>query len=71
MTKKRENLKAALNETGIVGMKYLKRFRKVLEPLNSVGWHHNRKLFFDDYVALLLLYHLNPAESVPKNWTTG
>ncbi len=61
MTKKRENLKAALNETGIVGMKYLKRFRKVLEPLNSVGWHHNRKLFFDDYVALLLLYHLNPA----------
>jgi hypothetical protein len=45
-------------------MKYFKRLMPVLEKLHDHGCEgdraHNRKLHFDEYIALILLYFFNP-----------
>ena len=50
----------APTERDIVGLKYLRAFEEVLEPLGKLPVHGNRDLRFDQYVALLLLHFFNP-----------
>ena len=42
------------------GMKYLRQFFHILEPLRHIPVHGNREFFFDQYVALLLMHFYNP-----------
>jgi hypothetical protein len=44
----------------LVGWTYLQRVRELLRALHSHKAVQNRKLFYDDYVALLLLSYYNP-----------
>ncbi len=54
----------ALVEKDVQGLKYFKILRPLLERLHTAGTQRdragNRKLFFDNYGALLLLYFFNP-----------
>ncbi len=42
------------------GFKYLKNIFPLLQRYREVGKHHNRKLHFDQYLALIILYFFNP-----------
>ena len=53
-------LKEPLQPGRIQGLKYLRAFWDVLEPLRQIPVHGNRQLFMDQYVSLLLLYFFNP-----------
>ena len=44
----------------IQGLKYLRAFWDVLEPLRGIPSHGNRQFFMDQYVSLLLLHFFNP-----------
>jgi Transposase DDE domain len=54
----------ALAEKDVQGLKYFKLLRPLLERLHAAGTQRdragNRKLFFDNYGALILLYFFNP-----------
>jgi hypothetical protein len=54
----------ALTEKDVQGLKYFKLLRPLLDRLHDAGTQRdragNRKLFFDNYGALLLLYFFNP-----------
>lgn len=56
--------RAAVAERDLQGFKYFKLLLPLLERLQSVGTArdkaHNRRLFFDGYACLVLLYFLNP-----------
>jgi hypothetical protein len=52
--------KEALKPKDIKGLKYLRAFWDVLEPLRDITVHGNREFFMDQYVALLLLHFFNP-----------
>jgi len=39
---------------------YFKVLSPILQRLHSEKDHHNRKLYFDQYIALFLLYFFNP-----------
>lgn len=53
-----------LKDTDVQGLKYFARLLPLLEQLHDVGCERdtagNRKLFFDDYAKLVLLYLWNP-----------
>jgi hypothetical protein len=53
-----------LVEKDVQGLKYFKLLRPLLKRLRGAGTHNdracNRKLFFDDYGAMILLYFFNP-----------
>ena len=49
-----------LTEGHVVGLRLLKRVRKLLGALRGSGDHFNRKLHFDEYAALVILYFFNP-----------
>jgi len=53
-----------LKKQDLKGLKYFKALRKALKRLHPVGTERdrarNRKLFYDDYVSLLLIYFFNP-----------
>jgi len=42
------------------GFKYFKVLSPMLQRLRSEKDHHNRKFYFDEYIALFLLYFFNP-----------
>ena len=42
------------------GFKYLKNLFPLLQRYHEVGKHHNRKLHFDQYLSLIILYFFNP-----------
>jgi len=50
----------APTERDIAGLKYLRAFGEVLDPLGELPVHGNRQFRFDHYVALLLLHFFNP-----------
>jgi hypothetical protein len=56
-----------VTEADVVGLKYFKKLLPVLAPLHDVGCESdragNRRLFFDQYCALILLYLFNPVVS--------
>lgn len=47
-------------ESALRGFKYFKVLSPILERLHSENTHHNRELYFDQYIALLLFYFFNP-----------
>src|SRR5260221_4481601 len=57
-------METALKDKDVQGLKYFLRLLPLLERLKNVGCERdtagNRKLFFDDYVKLVLLYMWNP-----------
>jgi len=56
--------KPKIEENQLQGFKYFKALGRILEPLHEVGSARdragNRKLYFDNYAGLLLLYFFNP-----------
>jgi hypothetical protein len=52
--------KPPIREEDIQGFKYLDSFFKTLTRLHDVKDHQNRKLHYDQYLALLLLYFFTP-----------
>jgi hypothetical protein len=46
--------------TSLVGWQYLRRLQDLLQTLHQHKAHPNRKLFYDQYVALLLFSYYNP-----------
>ena len=53
--------KEPIPESALQGFKYFKVLSPILRRLHSEKDHHNRKLYFDQYIALLLFYFFNPA----------
>ena len=47
-------------ESALQGFKYFKVLSPILQCLHSEKDHHNRKLYFDQYIALFLFYFFNP-----------
>jgi len=52
--------KPPIREEDIQGFKYLDSFFKILTRLHDVKDHQNRKLHYDQYLALMLLYFFTP-----------
>jgi hypothetical protein len=52
--------KKPITAKDIKGLKYLRAFFELLQPLADVLVHGNRRFFMDEYVALLLLHFFNP-----------
>jgi len=56
--------KPEIRERDLQGLKYFKALDDLLKPLRDVGTERdragNRKIFFDHYAGLLLLYFFNP-----------
>lgn len=52
--------KSPIPESVLRGFKYFKVLSPILERLHSENNHHNRELYFDQYIALLLFYYFNP-----------
>ena len=56
--------KPEIREEDLEGFKYFKVLKALLEKLRSVGTERdragNRKLFFDQYASMILLYFFNP-----------
>jgi Transposase DDE domain len=54
------NTKPHIKADTLRGFKYLNDLLPMLQRYHSVGQHHNRKLHFDQYLALIILYFFNP-----------
>ena len=54
------NKKPPIREEDIQGFKYLDAFFKTLSRFHDVKNHQNRKLHYDQYLALMLLYFFTP-----------
>ena len=52
--------KEPVQERDLKWFKKLHRFTLLLSRFHPVGAHHNRKLHYDQYIALQLLYFFNP-----------
>jgi hypothetical protein len=51
---------ARFRANDLAGLRYFRPLRRFLERLHAARPHPNRKLHFDEYVCLLLLYFFNP-----------
>jgi hypothetical protein len=49
-----------INADTLQGVKYLDNILPLLKRYQPVKPHHNRKLHFDQYLALILMYFFNP-----------
>lgn len=52
--------KDPIPESALRGFKYFKVLSRMFRHLHSEKDHHNRELYFDQYIALLLFYFFNP-----------
>ena len=52
--------KSPIPESALRGFKYFKVLSSILQRLHLEKDHHNRKLYFDQYIALFLFYFFNP-----------
>ena len=55
-----DNASKELNENTLKRLSLLKSFQPLLERLHSHADCHNRKLHYDQYISLILLYFFNP-----------
>ena len=51
---------ASFSGKDLTGLKFFKPLEKLLSRLHSEAAHPNRKLHYDGYISLLLLYFFNP-----------
>lgn len=58
--KKGRKPKDPISESALKGFKYFKVLSPILQRLHSEKDHHNRKLYFDQYITLFLIYFFNP-----------
>lgn len=58
--KGRKRQRDPIAESDLRGFKYFDVLLPLLQKLSSEKYHHNRELFFDQYIALLMLYFFNP-----------
>ena len=49
-----------INTNTLQGFKYLKNFLPLLERYHEIGNLKNRKLYFDQYLTMIILYFFNP-----------
>ena len=54
------NSQPHISADGLQGFKYFKNLFPLLQKYHSVLQHHNRKLYFDQYLTLILCYFFNP-----------
>jgi len=59
-SKKGRKKRQPIPESALQGFKYFKVLSHILQRLRSEKDHHNRKLYFDQYIALFLFYFFNP-----------
>lgn len=52
--------KEPICEKDVQGLKYINKFLPLFESFHHVNAHHNRELYFDQYITLILLYFFNP-----------
>ena len=52
--------KDLIREKDLQGLKYIEKFLPLFERFHHVNAHHNRELYFDQYITLILLYFFNP-----------
>jgi hypothetical protein len=52
--------KPEIGTNNLQGFKYLKKFLPLLERYHEIGNLKNRKLYFDQYLTLIILYFFNP-----------
>ena len=50
----------SIPESALRGFKYFKVLSPILQRLHSEKDHHNRRLYFDQYITLFLFYFFNP-----------
>jgi hypothetical protein len=60
VNKGKRHKKNPISESVLRGFKYFKVLSPILQSLHSEKSHHNRELYFDQYIALLLFYFFNP-----------
>ncbi len=60
VSKDKRHKKTPISESALRGFKYFKVLSPILERLHSENNHHNRELYFDRYIVLLLFYFFNP-----------
>jgi len=60
VNKGKRHKKNPIPESVLRGFKYFKVLSPILQRLHSEKSHHNRELYFDQYIALLLFYFFNP-----------
>lgn len=58
--KTKRHKREPIPESSLRGFKYFKVLTAILQRLRSEKAHHNRELYFDQYIALLLFYFFNP-----------
>jgi hypothetical protein len=58
--KTKRHKRKPIPESALGGFKYFKVLSRILQRLRSEKDHHNRKLYFDQYITLFLLYFFNP-----------
>jgi len=54
------SVKPHIAKNTLQGFKYLQNLFPLLQRYHEVEKHHNRKLYFDQYLALIILYFFNP-----------
>ena len=52
--------KDPIREKDVQGLKYIDKFLPLFKRFHHVNAHHNRELYFDKYITLILLYFFNP-----------
>lgn len=52
--------KKTIREEDLVGFKYFKKFKPLLDHLHDTYRHPNRKFHYDQYISLMLFYFFNP-----------
>lgn len=52
--------KDPIREKDVQGLKYIDKFLPLFERFHHVNAHHNRELYFEQYITLILLYFFNP-----------
>jgi hypothetical protein len=60
-SKKGRRKRQPIPESALQGFKYFKVLSPILQRLHTEKDHHNRELYFDQYIALFLFYFFNPA----------
>ena len=59
-SKKGRRKRQPIPESALQGFKYFKVLSPILQRLHTEKDHHNRELYFDQYIALFLFYFFNP-----------
>ncbi len=60
INKRGRKKKDPIREKDVQGLKYIDKFLPLFKRFHNVNAHHNRELYFEQYITLILLYFFNP-----------